>query len=77
MFPPYNGSLLVPHGHFCMFRHVWMLEVNNIIINLLINHWLSIDNLIMNTFVQRFFENNAFVINNGLLKFKSMNGLAN
>ncbi len=29
--------------------------------------------IVMNTFVKMFFENNAFIINSGLQKFKNMN----
>jgi hypothetical protein len=33
--------------------------------------------MIMNTFVKLFFENNAFIINSGLSKFKNMHSLVN
>jgi hypothetical protein len=31
-------------------------------------HHISFDNLVMKTFAQLFFENNAFIVNNVLLK---------
>jgi hypothetical protein len=52
-----------------------MLVVNNTILNLLIKSFKQINNLIISTFVQLFFENNTFIVNSGLLKFKNMDYL--
>jgi hypothetical protein len=47
--------------------------VNNIILNLSIKNCQYINMIIMSRFVKLYFENNAFIMNNGLLKFKNMN----
>ncbi len=49
--------------------------VNNLILNSLIDDSFYTNNLIMKTFAQLFFENNAFIINSGLLKTKNMDRL--
>jgi len=46
-----------------------MVTVNKFILNILNNDLTFLtNNLIMKTFAQLFFENNAFIINSGLLK---------
>jgi hypothetical protein len=42
--------------------------MNNLISNTLNDDSFYANNLIMKTFVQLFIENNAFIMNNGLLK---------
>jgi hypothetical protein len=49
---------------------VQMFMVNNLILNTLNDDWSETNNLIMKTISELSFENNAFIINSGLLKFK-------
>jgi hypothetical protein len=42
--------------------------MNSLILNTLNDDSLYTNNLLMKTFVQLFIENNAFIMNNGLLK---------
>jgi hypothetical protein len=42
--------------------------MNSLILNTLNDDSLYTNNLIMKTFVQLFIQNNAFIMNNGLLK---------
>jgi hypothetical protein len=46
----------------------------NLTLNTLNDEPFEINNLIMKTFVQLFFENNAFIINNELLKLEKWMG---
>jgi hypothetical protein len=59
------------NGHFCS------IVVNNINLNLSIKISYYINTMIMDTFVNLHFENNAFIISNGLLKFKNIDWLTN
>jgi hypothetical protein len=52
-----------------------MFMVNNLFLNSLYDDTFHINNLIMKTFARFFFENNAFIMNNGLLKTKNMDWL--